>query len=169
MRSCREWTNLPSFDLACEGVNFSIWKIEVAGGLSQIQYNCLRQVVEDEMECQAAADSVSKDGISAHDQVQDFNSSQNAIKTDLTTGQEDCRVRAVAMHDPVLKDDALIDCKIFFTYPVGKDPTATFIALHSKDLRFLSLLRTIPIIDALRGANTIVQGASSSSVAVAVD
>ena len=158
-----------SFDLAREGVDFFIWKIEVASGLSQLQSNCLQRVVEDEMNCQAAAGSVSKDGDRAQGRVQDYNTPQNAIETDPTTGQEDYRVRAVAMYDVVVKHDALTDCKIFSTYPVGKDPTATFTTLHGKDQRFLSLSRTIPIIDALRGANTFVRGASSSSAAVSVD
>ncbi|KAM0711359.1 hypothetical protein Q7P35_002099 [Cladosporium inversicolor] len=50
-----------TFDLAREGLDFPIWKIEVASGLSQSQYMIIRQMVEDRMNTPVAADSVSHD------------------------------------------------------------------------------------------------------------
>jgi hypothetical protein len=131
-----------SFDLAREGVEYSIWKIEVADGLSRSQYECMRELLEEELNNLATADSVSKAATPAQHSGQLFDA-------DSTNFPQPAFVNVVAMYEPVVEDDTLTDCNIFFSYPVGKVPTAAFLTLSQKDKRLLTLSRTIPVVGAL--------------------
>ena len=150
-----------NFDLTREGLDFSIWKIDVANGLSRSQYECMRQMVEDELNTQVTADLMSRDALSSQEQGQRFNSTGITRCDDLTAVQQETCVRVVAMYDAVVEDDTSTDCELFFCYPVGKDPTVTISMLRRKDDRLLALPTTVPVVEALQDAGAIVPGASS--------
>jgi hypothetical protein len=139
-----------TFDFAREGLDFSIWKIEVASGLSQSQYEYIRQMVEDRLNTQFAAGLVSHDALMAQDQGPLFNSATSPASVDMTTEKRQTCIRAVAMYDTDIGCDARAECKLFFFYLVGKDPTTSFSLIRRKNKRLLTLTKTVPIVDALR-------------------
>ena len=149
------------FDLAREGVDFSLWEIEVASCLSQSQYEYIRYMVEDGLNNLAAAGLVSKDASPPQGQGPLFDRAIDTVSADLTTDQQETRIKVVAMYDPGIESDAPTGCRLFFSYPMGKDPTTTFSLLRRKNKRLLTLSKTSPVVDALRGAGTNVPGASN--------
>ena len=145
-----------NFDLAREGFDFFLWEIEVASGLSRSQCEHIRQKVEDDLNTQVAADSVAHDALSAKDQGPLFDSITSSVSVDLTTDRQGTRVRVVAIYNTEVEGDTPTECKLFFSYPVGQDPTTAFSLLRRKNEHLLTLSKTVSIVDALRnvGAST---------------
>lgn len=140
-----------TFDLAREGLDFSIWNIRVADGLSQAQYENIRQMVEDGLNTQAAAGSVSRDAlVTQGDQGPLFDSAADTASVEMSADQQEARIKVVAMYDADVELNAPKACKLFFSYPVGKDPTTALSVLRRKNGRLLALSKTIPVVDALR-------------------
>lgn len=150
-----------NFDLAREGLDFSLWETEVESGLSHSQYECIRHVVEDGLNTLAAAGLVSKDATAPEKQGPLFDNAIDTASADLTTDQQETCIRAVAMYDTDVASDAPTECKLFFSYPVGKDPTTAFTLLKRKNKRLLALSKTVPIVDALQAAGINIPGASN--------
>lgn len=121
----------------------------------------MRQMVEDELKTQVTADLMSRDALLSQEQGRCFNSADITRCDDLTAVQQETCVRVVAMYDTVVEDDTSTDCELFFCYPVGEDPTVTFSMLCRKDNRLLALSTTVPVVEALQNAGTIVPGTSS--------
>lgn len=140
-----------TFALAREGLDFSIWEIQVASGLSQSQYESIRQMVEDGLNTQVTSSSPSHDGlVTQADQGPLLDSATGTAGVSKTTDQQQTRIKVVAMHDTDVEHDVPEACKLFFSYPVGRDPTAAFSTLRRKNGRLLTLSKTVPIVDALR-------------------
>lgn len=139
-----------TFDFTREGLDFSIWEIEVASGLSGSQYEHIRQMVEDGLNTQIAAVSMVHGALMARRQGPLFNSATGPARVDITTDQEDIGIRVVAIYDTDVGCNAPAECKLFFSYPVEEDPTATFCLLKRKNKRLLALSKTLRIVDALR-------------------
>lgn len=118
-------------------------------------------MVEDGLNNLAAAGLVSKNASAPQGKGPLFDRATDAVGANLTTDQQETRIRVVAMYDPNIGSDAPTGCKLFFSYPMGKDPTTTFSLLRRKNKRLLTLSKTTPVVDALRGAGTNVPGPSS--------
>ena len=157
------------FDLAREGLDFSLWEIEVTSSLSRSQYECIRHVVEDGLNTLAAAGLVSKDATASGGQGPLFDNAISTTSADLTTDQQETCIRVVAMYDTDVASDAPAGCKLFFFYPLGKDPTTAFSLLKRKNKRLLALSKTVPVVDALQGAGLNTPGASSPASNNTVD
>lgn len=142
-----------TFDFTREGLDFSLWEIEVASGLSVSQYEHIRHMVEEGLNTQVAADSVSHGTLMAQDQGPLFNITTGPARVDTTIEQRQPCIRVVAMYDTDIECDTPAECKLFFSYPVGKDPTTAFPLLRRKNKGLLALSKTVPIVDALRGAS----------------
>lgn len=154
------------FDLAREGLDFSLWEIEVTSSLSRSQYECIRHVVEDGLNTLAAASSVSKDATASEGQGPLFDNAISTTSADLTTEQQETCIRVVAMYDTDVASD---ECKLFFSYPLGKDPTTAFSLLKRKNKRLLALSKMVPVVDALQGARLNTPRASSPASNSTVD
>ena len=142
-----------NFDLAREGLDFSLWEIEVASVISRSQCEHIRQKVEDDLSTQVAADVMAHDALSAQAQGTFFDSNSDPVSVDLITDQQGTRISVVAIYDTDVEGDTPTECKLFFSYPVGKDPTAAFSMLKRENEHLLTLSKTIPIVDALRDVN----------------
>ena len=118
-------------------------------------------MAEDGLNNLAAGGLVSKDASPPQGQGPLFDRAIDTVSADLTTDQQETRIRVVAMYDLDIGSDAPTGCKLFFSYPLGKDPTTTFSLLRRKNKRLLTLSKTSPVVDALRGAGTNVPGASN--------
>jgi hypothetical protein len=141
-----------TFDFTREGLDFSIWKIEVVSGLSQLHYEYIRHMVEDGLNTQVAAGSMVREALVAQQQGPLFNSATSPARVDMTTAQQETCIRVVAIYDTDVGCDAPAECNLFFSYPMGKDPTTAFSLLRRKNKRLLTLSKTVPIVDALRDA-----------------
>jgi hypothetical protein len=154
-----------NFDLAREGLDFSVWEIEVTSGLSRSYYEYMRQMVEDGLNAQVVADMVSKDASATKQQGPLFNRATGTTSVDLTTDQQETRIKVVAVYDQDVEYNAPAECKLFFSYPVGKDPTIAFSLLRRKNKRLLTLSKTFPVVDALWGISAIAGALEASSPA----
>lgn len=89
-------------------------------------------MVEDGLNTLAAAGLVSKDASAPQGQGPLFDRATHTVKADLTTDQREIRIRVVAMYDPDIESDAPTGCKLFFSYPLRKDPTTAFSLLSRR-------------------------------------
>ena len=126
-------------------------------------------MVEDGLNTLAATSLVSKDASAPQGQGPLYDRAAGTVSASLTTGQEETRIRVVAMYDPDVESDAPAGCKLFFSYPMGEDPTTAFSLLRRKNKRLLALSKSVPVVDALPGAGNDVPGASSPASSGTVD
>jgi hypothetical protein len=118
-------------------------------------------MVEDGLNTLTAAGLVSKDAFAMQGQGPLFDNAIGTASADLATDQQESCIRVVAMYNTDVEHDTPAEGKLFFSYPIGKDPTTAFSLLKRKNKRLLTLSKTVPVVDALRGAVTNVPGASS--------
>ncbi|GAB7335950.1 hypothetical protein MBLNU13_g08194t1 [Cladosporium sp. NU13] len=132
-----------NLDLTREGLDFSLWEIEVVGGFSLSQYEYIRHTVEDGLNTLSAAGLVSKDASAPQNQDPLFERAKDTASVGMTTDQQETRITVVATYDTDLEHDASAECKL------------------RKNKRLLTLSKTVPVVDALQGAGSNVPAASS--------
>lgn len=120
-------------------------------------------MVEDGLNAQAAADMVSKDAFATKQQGPLFNKASGITSFDLTTDQQQTRNRVVAMYDNDIEGNAPAECKLFFSYLVGKDPITALSLLKRKNKQLLTLSKTVPVVHALWGISAIASALEASS------
>lgn len=139
------------------------------GGFSLSQYEYIRHTVEDGLNTLSAAGLVSQDAFAPQDQDPLFERAKDTASAGMTTDQQETRITVVATYDTDLEHDASAECKLFFSYPIGKESTTAFFLLRRKNKRLLTLSKTVPVVDALQGAGSNVPVASSPASNDTVD
>jgi len=117
----------------------------------------------DNLDTQAAAGMVLKDALQQQGPL--FDSATGSASVDLTTDQQKTRIKVVAVYDQDVEYNAPAECKLFFSYPVGKDPTIAFPLLRRKNKHLLTLSKAFPVVDALWGVSAIASALEASSPA----
>lgn len=122
------------------------------------------------MNTQVAAGSLSHDAlVTEEDQGPLFDGATGTASVDVSTDQQEARAKVVAMYDTYVEHDAPMACKLFFSYPVNKDPTTACSLLRRKNERLLTLSKTVPIVEALWDVGDSAQRASSPASNDTVD